>query len=81
MLRDSANDHERLYAEGILLADSTGEREDYTKMLEIVKDAGYSGYIGVEYEGDLEDPNLSGSGVYDFTVPCPNTCDDMSPLI
>ncbi len=29
---------------------------DYTKMLEIVKDAGYSGYIGVEYEGDLKDP-------------------------
>ncbi len=29
---------------------------DYTKMLEIVKEAGYNGYIGVEYEGDLEDP-------------------------
>jgi len=25
---------------------------DYTKMLQIVKDAGYSGYIGIEYEGD-----------------------------
>lgn len=25
---------------------------DYTKMLQIVKDAGYSGYIGVEYEGE-----------------------------
>ncbi len=24
---------------------------DYSKMLKIVKDAGYSGYIGVEYEG------------------------------
>ncbi|WP_422082558.1 sugar phosphate isomerase/epimerase family protein [Ulvibacterium sp.] len=24
---------------------------DYTKMLQIVKDAGYTGYIGVEYEG------------------------------
>ena len=24
---------------------------DYVKMLQIVKDAGYSGYIGVEYEG------------------------------
>ncbi len=26
---------------------------DYTKMLQIVKDAGYSGYIGVEYEGSV----------------------------
>ena len=25
---------------------------DYTKMLQIVKDAGFSGYIGVEYEGN-----------------------------
>ncbi len=25
---------------------------DYTKMLQIVKNAGYTGYIGVEYEGD-----------------------------
>ncbi len=25
---------------------------DYTKMLDIVKDAGYSGYVGVEYEGN-----------------------------
>jgi hydroxypyruvate isomerase len=25
---------------------------DYTKMLQIVKDAGYTGYIGVEYEGN-----------------------------
>lgn len=25
---------------------------DYTRMLQLVKDAGYSGYIGVEYEGD-----------------------------
>ncbi len=26
---------------------------DYTKMLQIVKDAGYTGYIGVEYEGSV----------------------------
>ncbi|MBT8259244.1 MAG: sugar phosphate isomerase/epimerase, partial [Bacteroidia bacterium] len=25
---------------------------DYTRMLQIVKDAGYSGFIGVEYEGN-----------------------------
>jgi sugar phosphate isomerase/epimerase len=24
---------------------------DYVRMLQIVKDAGYTGYIGVEYEG------------------------------
>lgn len=27
-------------------------RTDYTKMLKIVKDAGFKGYIGIEYEGD-----------------------------
>ena len=26
---------------------------DYTRMLKIVKDAGFKGYIGIEYEGDL----------------------------
>lgn len=26
---------------------------DYTKMLQIVKDAGYKGFIGVEYEGNV----------------------------
>ena len=33
--------------------DDEGEEEviDYKKMLQIVKDAGYSGYIGVEFEG------------------------------
>jgi sugar phosphate isomerase/epimerase len=32
--------------------DAGNEREiDYVKMLQIVKDAGYSGFIGVEYEG------------------------------
>ncbi|MBT8269230.1 MAG: sugar phosphate isomerase/epimerase, partial [Flavobacteriaceae bacterium] len=25
---------------------------DYTRMLQIVKDAGYTGFIGVEYEGN-----------------------------
>lgn len=33
--------------------DNGNETEiDYVKMLQIVKDAGYKGYIGVEYEGD-----------------------------
>ena len=35
--------------------DETGEETDidYTKMLQIVKDAGYTGFIGVEYEGTI----------------------------
>ena len=28
-------------------------QKDYVRMLQIVKDAGYSGYIGVEYEGGV----------------------------
>ena len=30
---------------------------DFVKMLQIVKDAGYTGFVGVEYEGDLLDEN------------------------
>lgn len=33
-------------------AEGNEEKIDYYKMLQIVKDAGYSGYIGVEFEGD-----------------------------
>jgi len=29
---------------------------DYYKMMQIVKDAGFQGYIGIEFEGDEEDP-------------------------
>jgi len=29
---------------------------DYQKLLQIVADAGFSGYVGTEYEGPLEDP-------------------------
>lgn len=29
---------------------------DYVKMMQIVKDAGYTGFVGVEYEGDLDNP-------------------------
>jgi len=29
---------------------------DYYRMMQIVKDAGFKGYIGIEYEGDVEDP-------------------------
>ena len=33
-------------------ADGQEAQIDYTRMLQIVKDAGYRGFIGVEYEGD-----------------------------
>lgn len=38
--------------------DDDGEETklDYTRIMQIVKDAGYTGYVGVEYEGDLENP-------------------------
>ena len=26
---------------------------DYVKMMQIIKNAGYNGYVGVEYEGDV----------------------------
>lgn len=32
-------------------ADGTQPKIDYVKMMQIVKDAGYDGYIGIEYEG------------------------------
>ncbi len=45
------------YAKGVSAKtnnfDETGNcvETDYTKMLQVVKDAGYTGYIGIEYEG------------------------------
>lgn len=33
-------------------AEGNEAKIDYTKMLKIVKDAGYTGYIGIEYEGN-----------------------------
>ena len=33
--------------------DGNETKTDYIKMLQIVKDAGYTGYIGVEYEGSI----------------------------
>lgn len=46
------------YAKGVSAKthdfDETGNEihTDYRKMLKVVKDAGYTGYIGIEYEGD-----------------------------
>jgi sugar phosphate isomerase/epimerase len=34
-------------------ADGNETNIDYVKMLQIVKDAGYNSYIGVEYEGSV----------------------------
>ena len=37
---------------------------DYRRMLKIVKDAGYKGYIGIEFEGHKIDPvDVDGPGV------------------
>lgn len=41
--------------------------------------------VGVDANGNdilsIEDPtNPKGSKIYDLTMPCPNTCDNMSPL-
>ena len=38
--------------------DETGQETtiDYQRMLKIVKDAGYTGFIGIEYEGDRLPP-------------------------
>ena len=32
-------------------ADGNQPKIDYVKILQVVKDAGYTGYIGIEYEG------------------------------
>jgi len=34
--------------------DGNETRTDFVKMLKIVKEAGYSGYVGIEYEGPIE---------------------------
>ena len=50
------------YAKGVSAKSYTFDAEgnetkiDYARMMQIVADAGYKGYIGVEYEGALEDP-------------------------
>ena len=50
------------YAQGVSAKsynfDETGAETklDYGRLMQIVADAGYTGYIGVEYEGPLDDP-------------------------
>ena len=43
----------RMYHDAILDFDAQGfeRRTDYARMLRIVLDAGYRGYVGIEYEG------------------------------
>lgn len=36
--------------------DGTEEQTDFTRMLKIVKDGGFKGYIGIEYEGSKHSP-------------------------
>jgi sugar phosphate isomerase/epimerase len=49
-------------------ADGNESTIDYEKMLRIVKDAGYDGYIGVEYEGDDEDPTAGIKATKDLLI-------------
>lgn len=50
------------YAKGVSAKsynfDANGDETklDYGRIMQIVKDAGFKGYVGVEYEGPLEDP-------------------------
>lgn len=37
-------------------ADGTEEQTDFARMLKIVKDGGFKGYIGIEYEGNKHSP-------------------------
>lgn len=39
--------------------------------------------VGVDEQGDIidTDPNAVSSGIYDFAMPCPDTCDPTSPLM
>lgn len=40
-------------------AEGNDTKIDYKKMLDLVKASGYSGFIGVEYEGE-KDPEVDG---------------------
>ena len=50
--------------------DDEGNEEliDYKKMLQIVKDAGYKGYIGIEYEGTDIDPEKGITATRDLLI-------------
>lgn len=41
---------------------------DFTKMLQIVKDAGYTGFVGVEYEGNLLDETAGIKATKDLLI-------------
>ncbi|OUR98291.1 hypothetical protein A9Q86_14670 [Flavobacteriales bacterium 33_180_T64] len=40
----------------------------------------YDDMIGSNLNNPVDDNSIEGSGVYDFTKPCPNNCDENSPL-
>lgn len=41
---------------------------NYTKMMRIVREAGYQGYIGVEYEGDTMDEMTGITATRDLLI-------------
>ena len=50
--------------------DMEGNEEviDYKKMLQIVKDGGYTGFIGIEYEGTDMDPEKGINATRDLLI-------------
>ena len=50
--------------------DGNETKTDYKKMLKIVKDAGYSGYIGIEYEGNKKSEFDGIKATRDLLIKC-----------
>ena len=44
-------------------ADGTEKDTDYSKMMKIVLDAGYRGYVGIEYEGPNEMDGIAATKI------------------
>lgn len=49
-------------------ADGNEQHIDYVKMLQIVKDAGYKGFVGIEYEGDDLDEVVGINATRDLLI-------------
>jgi len=48
--------------------DGMETQTDYVKMMQIIKDAGYRGYIGIEYEGEILDAAASIKAIRDLLL-------------
>jgi len=48
--------------------DGMETQTDYVKMLQIIKDASYRGYIGIEYEGEVLDANAGVKATRDLLI-------------